>query len=76
MDSNKRPETMKRITTPELAAAFIVSQVTIVEGEGELAVTVNKAEGEKCERCWGFSKTVGENADHPTLCSRCAAAIK
>ncbi|MBE6734981.1 MAG: isoleucine--tRNA ligase, partial [Ruminococcaceae bacterium] len=60
----------------ELAAAFIVSQVTIVEGEGELAVTVNKAEGEKCERCWGFSKTVGENADHPTLCSRCAAAIK
>ena len=60
----------------ELAAAFIVSQVTIVKGEGELAVTVNKAEGEKCERCWGFSKTVGENADHPTLCSRCAAAIE
>ena len=60
----------------ELAAAFIVSQVTITEGEGELLVTVNKAEGEKCERCWGFSKTVGENADHPTLCARCAAVIE
>ena len=30
MDSNKRPETMKRITTPELAAAFIDEQVAAV----------------------------------------------
>ena len=28
MDSNKRPETMKRITTPELAQAFIDEQIT------------------------------------------------
>ena len=27
MDSNKRPETMERITTPELAEAFIAEQV-------------------------------------------------
>ena len=30
MDSNKRPETMERITTPELAAKFIDEQVTAV----------------------------------------------
>ena len=30
MDSNKRPETMERITTPELAAAFIAEQVAAV----------------------------------------------
>lgn len=30
MDSNKRPETMERITTPELAAAFIDEQVAAV----------------------------------------------
>ena len=30
MDSNKRPETMERITTPELAAAFIEEQVAAV----------------------------------------------
>ena len=30
MDSNKRPETMERITTPELAAAFIDAQVAAV----------------------------------------------
>ena len=28
--SNKRPDTMERITTPELAAAFIEEQVALV----------------------------------------------
>ena len=60
----------------ELASAFIVSDVIVESGDGELEVTVNKAEGEKCERCWCYSKTVGENADHPTLCARCAAVIE
>ena len=60
----------------ELAAAFIVSEVVLEQAEGELTVTVNKAQGEKCERCWAYSKTVGENADHPTLCARCAAVIE
>ncbi len=60
----------------ELAAAFIVSEVVVEQAEGELTVTVNKAQGEKCERCWAYSKTVGENADHPTLCARCAAVIE
>ena len=31
MDSNKRPETMERITTPELAQAFIDEQVKLVQ---------------------------------------------
>ena len=31
MDPNKRPETMERITTPELAAAFIDEQVKLVQ---------------------------------------------
>ena len=30
MDSNKRPESMERITTPELAKAFIEEQVEAV----------------------------------------------
>ena len=60
----------------ELAAAFIVSEVAIVDNGGELAVTVEKAEGEKCERCWSVSKTVGQNSDHPTLCARCCEILK
>ena len=30
MDSNKRPESMERITTPELAEKFIAEQVAAV----------------------------------------------
>ena len=30
MDSNKRPDTMERITTPELAESFIAEQVAAV----------------------------------------------
>ncbi|MDO5123749.1 MAG: isoleucine--tRNA ligase [Eubacteriales bacterium] len=60
----------------ELSAAFIVSQVKLdSETDGELKVTVEKAQGEKCERCWAYSDTVGTCAEHPTLCSRCAEVI-
>ncbi|MDO4420296.1 MAG: class I tRNA ligase family protein, partial [Ruminococcus sp.] len=60
----------------ELSAAFIVSAVEIKEGEDELKVDVQKASGEKCERCWAFSETVGDDNEHPTLCSRCAKVLK
>ena len=61
---------------PELKAAFIVSDVKLVEGDGELTVEVEKAQGEKCERCWAYSETVGADAELPTLCARCAAILK
>ncbi|MGN0501308.1 MAG: isoleucine--tRNA ligase [Ruminococcus sp.] len=60
----------------ELATAFIVSEVEIVENSSELEIKIEKAEGEKCERCWVISKTVGENSEHPTLCSRCCENLK
>ena len=60
----------------ELAAAFIVSEVEIVEGDSELEIKIEKAEGEKCERCWSISKTVGSNSEHPTLCSRCCSNLE
>ena len=68
----------------ELPAAFIVSQVEIVKGsEGEVAgdteglfVTATLADGEKCERCWLHDHTVGSDPEHPTLCARCAAAVR
>lgn len=60
----------------ELAAAFIVSEVEISDNNAELEITIEKAEGEKCERCWSISKTVGQNAEHPTICSRCCENLK
>ncbi len=34
-------------------------------------IKVNKATGEKCERCWIFYDSVGTHDEHPTLCDRC-----
>ncbi len=57
----------------ELTTIFIVSQVDIVNCDAaELTVEVSKAKGEKCERCWSISESVGDDATHPTLCKRCA----
>ncbi len=60
----------------ELAAAFIVSEVKLDNNtDGDLKVTVSKAQGEKCERCWAYSETVGSCSEHPTICARCAEVI-
>jgi isoleucyl-tRNA synthetase len=69
----------------DLASLLIVSQASVVEGlEGgaeatgreDLKVTVKPAEGHKCERCWIYSDTVGQDPEHPTLCARCSAVVK
>ncbi len=61
----------------ELSGAFIVSQTEIVkEAVPEMQVEVKHADGDKCERCWSFSDTVGKNSTHPTLCARCAKVIE
>jgi len=60
----------------ELAAAFIVSAISVEKAENDgVEATVELAEGDKCERCWVHSPTVGQNAKHPTLCSRCAGIV-
>ena len=62
-----------------LPALFIVSQVEIVPGDpsiGDVVVGVGHADGKKCERCWNYSTRVGENADYPTVCERCVAALQ
>jgi isoleucyl-tRNA synthetase len=59
----------------ELAALFIVSQVELRSGEGAFDVTVERAAGTKCERCWKYSTDIGTDARYPTICRPCAAAI-
>ncbi len=40
-----------------------------------LQITVKKAQGEKCDRCWKYDTTTGARSDHPGTCSRCAGAL-
>ena len=44
-----------------------------VEG---LGVAAAHATGEKCERCWKYSSSIGSHAAHPTLCARCASVVE
>ncbi|MBQ5342900.1 MAG: isoleucine--tRNA ligase, partial [Oscillospiraceae bacterium] len=65
-----------------LKDVFIVSDVHITdEGKGTyegetVSVDVDKAAGEKCERCWSYDTTVGQDPEHPTICARCAEVIR
>ena len=62
----------------QLRYTFIVSQVALVKsGDANtlLNVKVERAEGEKCERCWNYSVRVGESARYPTACERCVEAL-
>jgi isoleucyl-tRNA synthetase len=70
----------------ELPFIFIVSQVELLDEphDGEvyrsekapgLTIKVLKADGEKCERCWNFSTTIGDNDEHSTICNRCVDSL-
>jgi len=52
-----------------------VSQLTLKPVGETLAVTVDKADGQKCERCWHWETNVGQHPEHPTLCGRCVQAV-
>ncbi len=66
---------------PELPLLFIVSQVELSEDAGGehtdpnlpgIGVDVVRADGEKCQRCWNYATTVGDDPAHPDACARCA----
>ncbi|CQR47773.1 Isoleucine--tRNA ligase [Paraliobacillus sp. PM-2] len=66
----------------DLHQLFIVSEVELVTdltnatNYEHVTVKVEKHEGEKCERCWVASDSVGEVAEHSGLCVRCATIVK
>jgi isoleucyl-tRNA synthetase len=70
-----------------LSTLFIVSGVDLTTGGGRasvvyesqdipgLVIGVDRAAGEKCERCWTRTEEVGRDAAHPTLCARCVRVV-
>jgi len=68
-----------------LTSLFIVSKVEIKKEadtpenayKGEIGgVLVERAEGQKCLRCWNWSPSVGTLKDAPELCLRCYNNLK
>ncbi len=41
----------------------------------DLALTVARATGDKCPRCWMYADVLGSDPAHPDLCPRCAAVM-
>ncbi len=60
----------------QLPTWFIVSQVHLDRQPAEgLTIRVERARGDKCERCWKYTEDVGSNAEFPTVCAACAAVL-
>ena len=71
----------------DLAELFITSTAAFADGPlpgtgfgladiPGIEVTVELAQGAKCERCWKVLEEVGENSTHATICRRCADAVE
>lgn len=69
----------------DLKIIFIVSKVQVKSGGlGEIksdqfngvSITITHASGNKCERCWVYSDTVGQNTKHDSLCDRCVKILE
>lgn len=63
-----------------LMTVFIISGLEIEKDarkdEERIGIKVEVADGEKCERCWMYSTTVGEDKENPCICHRCSEALK
>ena len=61
----------------DLPTWFIVSQVELQPGSSDgLEINVDRARGDKCERCWKYTIDVGNDEDFPTVCAACAAVLR
>lgn len=80
IDCNDFMKAFKTIEN-ELASVFITSQASILEGEepkdvlnvheeGPFKIFVTRALGEKCPRCWKYTKSASDE-----ICADCKQAI-
>jgi len=82
-----RPEFRAAIADLDMAEIAITSDLTVVAGPAPtgaftledvpgVAVTIELAAGDKCQRCWKVLPEVGDNAAAPDLCNRCADVVQ
>ena len=72
------------IADEDLKTLFIVSAVDIISGGGDgykgtesgVTVAIAPSTAPKCTRCWIHDNAVGQDAQHPELCPRCAEAVR
>lgn len=53
-----------------------LAEADVAEGDFPgLAVKVERADGEKCPRCWHYATDIGANTAHPHICGRCVENV-
>lgn len=65
----------------DLHQLFIVSQVEVTNDHDgaeydHANVSISKADGEKCARCWNYSESLGSVGEMTDLCPRCQEVVK
>jgi isoleucyl-tRNA synthetase len=64
------------LTTLCMVSALTVEPAASLPGDSErFGVVASRSPYAKCERCWNLRPDVGQHADHPTLCGRCARVV-
>ncbi|PIQ88291.1 MAG: isoleucine--tRNA ligase [Candidatus Omnitrophica bacterium CG11_big_fil_rev_8_21_14_0_20_42_13] len=58
----------------DLAAIFITSQVYI-EKSAKFYISADRAQGDKCSRCWTFREDIKRDSEGNLICGRCIEAI-
>ncbi|MBW2466461.1 MAG: isoleucine--tRNA ligase [Deltaproteobacteria bacterium] len=66
---------MVSIVSELVQAESLEGDIHTSEELPELQISILPASGEKCERCWTRSETVGDDTNHPELCSRCTGVV-
>jgi len=59
----------------QFAALCIVSEVKLQKAVGETTVVAEKSGYNKCQRCWNYWPSVGDDSKHPDLCKRCVSVV-
>ena len=74
---NANKDIMKSLTRFEddLKFIFISSDVTINLHDDDLNIEATPSPYKKCERCWHYAESVGQNKEHPSICKRCISNL-
>ena len=74
---NANKDIMESLTRfkDDLKFIFISSDVTINLHDDDLNIEATPSPYKKCERCWHYAESVGQNKEHPSICKRCISNL-
>jgi isoleucyl-tRNA synthetase len=73
---------LEKVHQDDLKELLNVSQLILkseelpIDLDGAYQSNIEKADGQKCDRCWHWETDVGVNPEYPLICSRCVEAEK